>query len=191
MKEFNTTAVCIPSKHYMVDITDKVNEIKKMVDEGKYFTINRARQYGKTTTLNALRKVLLSNYQVINLDFQSIGAAGFKTEQTFVQEFSRAVLKKINTGLIIPREIDAQLTDFISRKKEKAKLGELFNTLSSWCGIEDKGLVLMIDEVDSASNNQVFLDFLSQLRDGYISRETGKCRHLNLLFLPELQILNI
>lgn len=67
MKEFNTTAVCIPSKHYMVDITDKVNEIKKMVDEGKYFTINRARQYGKTTTLNALRKVLLSNYQVINL----------------------------------------------------------------------------------------------------------------------------
>ena len=30
----------------------------------------------------------------------------------------------------------------------------------------------MIDKVDSASNNQVFLDFLSQLRDGYISRET-------------------
>ena len=24
MKRFNTTAVCIPSKHYMVDISDKV-----------------------------------------------------------------------------------------------------------------------------------------------------------------------
>ena len=33
-------------------------------------------------------------------------------------------------------------------------------------------VVLMIDEVDSATNNQVFLDFLAQLRDGYISRET-------------------
>ena len=55
MREFNTTAVCIPSKHYMVDIIDKVNEIRKMVDAGKYFTINRARQYGKTTTLLALR----------------------------------------------------------------------------------------------------------------------------------------
>ena len=41
MKEFNTTAVCVPSKHYMVDVTDKVQEIKALVDAGKYFTINR------------------------------------------------------------------------------------------------------------------------------------------------------
>lgn len=31
----------------------------------------------------------------------------------------------------------------------------------------------MIDEVDSASNNQVFLDFLVQLRDNYISRDVN------------------
>ena len=31
----------------------------------------------------------------------------------------------------------------------------------------------MIDEVDSATNNQVFLDFLAQLRDGYINRDTN------------------
>ena len=48
MKKFNTTAVCIPTKHYMVDISDKVEQIRKLVDEGKYFTISRARQYGKT-----------------------------------------------------------------------------------------------------------------------------------------------
>ena len=41
MKEFNTTAVCIPSKHYMVGITERVKEIKKLVDAGKYFVINR------------------------------------------------------------------------------------------------------------------------------------------------------
>ena len=29
----------------------------------------------------------------------------------------------------------------------------------------------MIDEVDSASNNQVFLDFLAQLRAQYIERD--------------------
>ena len=28
LKYFNTTAVCIPSKHYMVDITDRVKSIK-------------------------------------------------------------------------------------------------------------------------------------------------------------------
>ena len=52
MKRFNTTAVCIPSKHYMVDLSERVREIKKLVDAGKYFTINRARQYGKTTPLH-------------------------------------------------------------------------------------------------------------------------------------------
>lgn len=77
MKEFNTTAVCIPSKHYMVDLTDRVREIRKLVDAGKYFTINRARQYGKTTTLYALRKALADDYTVISLDFQGIGDAGF------------------------------------------------------------------------------------------------------------------
>ena len=43
MKKFNTTAVCIPDKYCMVDITDRVNVIKELVDAGKYFTINRAR----------------------------------------------------------------------------------------------------------------------------------------------------
>jgi hypothetical protein len=62
MKAFNTTAVCIPSKHYMVDLSERVAEIKKLVDAGKYFTINRARQYGKTTTLSALEKSLSMGY---------------------------------------------------------------------------------------------------------------------------------
>jgi len=42
----------------MVDLSERVKEIKKLVDAGKYFTINRARQYGKTTTIDALYKVL-------------------------------------------------------------------------------------------------------------------------------------
>ena len=72
MKEFNTTAVCIPSKHYMVDLSERVFQIKKMVDAGKYFTINRARQYGKTTTLTALKNLLQNDYLVLSLDFQNI-----------------------------------------------------------------------------------------------------------------------
>jgi hypothetical protein len=43
--------------------------------------------------------------------------------------------------------------------------------LSSWCGKSEKPIVLIIDEVDSATNNQVFLDFLSQLRGYYIKRD--------------------
>ena len=74
MKRFNTTGVCNPDQHYMVNISKRVSDIVKMVEEGKYFTINRARQYGKTTTLNELRKKLNDKYLVISLDFQGIGA---------------------------------------------------------------------------------------------------------------------
>ena len=57
-KIFNTEAVCIPEKHYMVDISRRLEKIKVFIDREQYFTMNRARQYGKTTTLRALRRYL-------------------------------------------------------------------------------------------------------------------------------------
>ena len=47
----------------------------------------------------------------------------------------------------------------------------LFESLSGICEAADKPIVLMIDEVDSAANNQVFLDFLAQLRAQYMERD--------------------
>ena len=173
MKKFNTTAVCIPSKHYMVDLSERVREIKKLVDDGKYFTINRARQYGKTTTINALEKTLQEEYSILSLDFQGISNAGFKTEEAFVKAFSRIVVrKKASAG--IPDHIVQELKDFIGRKEDRAVLDELFAALSNWCEDTEKPIVMIIDEVDSATNNQVFLDFLAQLRLQYLEREKNK-----------------
>ena len=92
MKQFNTTAVCIPSKHYMVDLSERVKEIKKLVDDGKYFTINRARQYGKTTTLSALKQVLNIEYIVLSLDFQSVDNDVFENGATFSQAMARIIV---------------------------------------------------------------------------------------------------
>lgn len=59
MKSFNTEVVCNPQKHYMVDISDKIDRIiAKYVENGKYFSINRGRQYGKTSTLRAISRKL-------------------------------------------------------------------------------------------------------------------------------------
>lgn len=49
-KTFNVNGICYPNEHYMVNIDSKLAQIKQLVDEKKYFVINRARQYGKTTT---------------------------------------------------------------------------------------------------------------------------------------------
>ena len=56
---FNVNGVCIPGLHYMVDLKDRLDAIKAMVDAGHYFAINIARQYGKTTMLRSLAGNLL------------------------------------------------------------------------------------------------------------------------------------
>ena len=172
MKGFNTTAVCIPLKHYMVDLSERVREIKKLVDAGKYFTINRTRQYGKTTTLYALKNDLAGEYDVINLDFQGIGDAGFRTEQSFVRAFCRLLKRKRLVYERLPEGTKDSVEEILSRKDNLAELDELFIVIGDWCNTSEKPVVLIIDEVDSATNNRAFLDFLAQLRDGYIARDT-------------------
>ncbi|MCD7816034.1 MAG: hypothetical protein LUH12_04890, partial [Bacteroides sp.] len=64
-KYFNVNGLCRPEKHYMVDLSSRLEQIKEMVDNGDYFTINRGRQYGKTTMLNALAEYLRNDYEVV------------------------------------------------------------------------------------------------------------------------------
>ncbi|MDE6916973.1 MAG: 9-O-acetyl-N-acetylneuraminate esterase, partial [Lachnospiraceae bacterium] len=49
------------------------------------------------------------------------------------------------------------------------------------CMLAPKPIVLMIDEVDSASNNQVFIDFLAQLRGYYLKRDKVSAFHAVIL----------
>ena len=171
VKEFNTTGICNPDKHYMVDISQRVKDIKALVDAGKYFCINRARQYGKTTTLAALKKALTGSYNVIYIDFQGIGQSGFETEEKYVQEFSRLIWNRRRTDKGLSAELLDKLNEWKNAKKPVVRLGELFDLLAAWCEQCESGIILIIDEVDSAANHQVFLDFLAQLREGYLSRE--------------------
>ena len=172
MKVFNTTAVCIPEKHYMVDLSERVKEIKKLVDSGKYFTINRARQYGKTTTLNALCPALQENYLVLNISFEGLTDAGVQTEGIFAQTISRLILDQYEFyGITIPDKIVSTLEEYNRMDPERLTLDKLYRTFRRWIAGSEKPVVLIIDEVDRVTNNQVFIDLLGLLRDGYIARE--------------------
>ena len=82
-RRFNVNGVCYPDEHYMVNIDSKLAEIKELVDEKQYFVINRARQYGKTTTLNLLVKYLADQYTVFFISFEGLGGTAFETEAEF------------------------------------------------------------------------------------------------------------
>ena len=103
-KVFNTTAVCIPEEHYMVNIAQRLQEIKALVDDGKYFTINKARQYGKTTTLIELKRLLEAEYYVVLMDFQTFGSADFANENVFALSFCHSFLRLFKV-LLLPLQI--------------------------------------------------------------------------------------
>ena len=175
LRYFNTTGICDPQKHYMVGLQQRLAEVKALVDEGKYFTINRARQYGKTTTLHALADYLNQDYFVVSMDFQmQMSDAKFKSENAFAIAFAKAFVtsSRANT-LSSGKTTDEALKLFASAWQADPghfELVELFQDVSAFCAAVPRKVVLMIDEIDSATNNQVFLDFLAQLRGYYINR---------------------
>lgn len=168
---FNTEGLCDPNLHYMVRLDDRLKKIKALfIDRGKYFVINRGRQYGKTTTIRALEEYLKEDYLVISMDFQEIGTDEFRNEMAFSRAFAEILLRvfeKIYTENA--REAQVPLSG-LRENKGNLYLRELFVWLSEICEKVSKPIVLMIDEVDSASNNQVFLDFLALLRRYYLGR---------------------
>ena len=98
MKTFTTTGVCTRERNYMVDITDRLEKIKTMIYAGDYFTINRARQYGKTTTLAALTEYLKDDYTVLNIDFQGLDDGSFESGGIFTQALSQLIIDECEFG---------------------------------------------------------------------------------------------
>ncbi len=203
-KIFNVSADCKPNLHYMVDITERLQKIKEFVDRGEYFTINRARQYGKTTTLRALKRYLINEYVVISMDFQKLGTGAFINENVFSLKFARYFLNVLKyarhspeNGMedAVPDSVNhvlLELEEIIRTEKGSFSLFELFLLLSQFCASSDKPVVLIIDEVDSVSNNQVFLDFLAQLRGYYIDRdETAAFRSVILASVYDIRNLKL
>jgi len=150
----------------MVDTSNKLKEIIELISKGKYFVINRPRQYGKTTTLSLLEQVLKDEYIVISINFQGIGEESFESSESFCLSFMRLVRESLDLVNISDEYKEAwfnkNVNDFI----------ELNLHIKKMC--KDQKIVLMIDEVDSASNNRVFLEFLGMLRNKYLARENRK-----------------
>lgn len=172
-KAFNVNGICYPNEHYMVNIDSKLAEIKQLVDEKKYFVINRARQYGKTTTLNMLVKYLADKYTVFFISFEGLGETAFESESAFCGTicelvYDTVIYEEVPTIDDTVRQI---IIDSVKQNKAEDML-TLSNLISNICRNAEVPVVLMIDEVDQASNHKVFIDFLGMLRSKFLKRST-------------------
>lgn len=169
-KTFNTAAVCVPSLHYMADISGKVNRIiSELIEPGLYFTINRARQYGKTTLLSQLETCLQERYHVICISFEGADDI-FASAQSLVNGFLRLTARELRRTAISPKLL-AEWEAPVTAPLEMIQLDERITDL---CCHADKEIVLMIDEVDKCTGHELFLVFLGLLRDKYIRHSKQK-----------------
>ncbi len=170
MKEFNITGTCIPNKHYMVDTSNKIDKIMKLIHAEEYFIINRPRQYGKTTTLFLLNNILkeTEDFLPIKISFEGIGDLIFEDEKIFSKEF----LQILADAILLT---NSQLADFLEDQKSNVEnFIDLSRALTKFMLKANKKVVLMIDEFDKSSNNQLFLSFLGLLRNKYLLRNEGQ-----------------
>lgn len=173
-KRFNVTGLCMPDRHYMADISKCLEEMKEYVDAGDYFTVNRARQYGKTTTLNALKRRLEDEYTVFLISFEGIEEEVFVDSASFCVRLVGLLYDTVNFGEVsgIPEDLKEEMRQRSIERAKEMDFRILMSLLSRICQRSYRPVVLMVDEVDQAGNYQVFTTFLGNLRDMYLKRDT-------------------
>ena len=168
MKEFNITGTCIPHLHYMVDIGDKVEKVIELIEKGKYFVISRPRQYGKTTMIYALEQKLKNCYMIISTSFEGLGDSKFKNDESFCSSIFETFSDGIYNGTEDEKQEVSQYGIGLKTLEEVSK------AITKFIKKQNKKVVLIIDEVDRASNFNLFISFLGMLRDKYLKRNSGK-----------------
>ena len=163
-KEFNITGSCNPERHYMVDTRKRFEAVEALIERGQYFTINRARQYGKTTTLDMIWRRLSERYLVIPLSFEAVGDSAFVSEEALVSTFARMMARNMDS--LTPDDALVNMWEHCAAKT----LDDLALVITEFCKEATKPVVLTIDEVDKSSDNQLFLNFLGMLRNSYLER---------------------
>ncbi|MCL2064876.1 MAG: AAA family ATPase [Candidatus Cloacimonetes bacterium] len=169
MKKFNITGTCIPDENFMVNISDKLEQVMALIKMKKYIVINRPRQYGKTTTLAALRRLLADSdeYVATRLSFEGVGDLMFSNEERFCKSFLGMLardsrIKKNGYGDLFNEKID-KITGF---ETLSLAITEIMSSI-------DKKIILIIDEVDKSRDNQIFISFLGLLREKYLNAREG------------------
>jgi len=178
---FNTTGLCNPEDHYMVDpFRHLYEDVLRLIENQQYFVVHAPRQTGKTTFLHALAHRLNKdgNYVSVVCSLESAGYPSISVEDAnavFIQSLYR-------------------MADFFLEKQYlppepglyPASESLLGKYLTDWCKALEKPLVLLLDEVD-ALYDDVLISTLRQLRDGFQTRPRNFPQSVALVGLRDIR----
>jgi AAA-like domain len=157
----------------MADVSPQLETTFAMVEKGEYFIINRPRQYGKTTMLYTIAAALRAkgDYLVFNISFEGIGDVIFDTEASFSKGFLEILADYAKYQVV-------ELAAWLRKASTEVKnLKDLSNAITDLMWQTDKKVVVLIDEVDKSSNNDLFVLFLGLLRNKFLQQEEMKTFH--------------
>ena len=167
-KFFNTAGPIIPEDHYYIPSFDRVDwpEIKTLINQKRYFLLHAPRQTGKTSALLEMMQALNEEgrYAALYINIEAAQAARNDIEAGISTVCSVLVR---SAGIYLKEN---RLSDWLDTKGAKLSAQDrLSGLLAHWCQINEKPLVLFIDEADALIGDTL-VSLLRQIRAGYAQR---------------------
>jgi hypothetical protein len=178
---FEDAGLVDPRSAYHVDLERVVNtknqDLKTMVDRGRYFSIFAPRQSGKTTFLEGFRLKLEkeSTYIPLIISFQRYKSLD---KRTFYQQIQNELYAQLISRLDrvhCPNLNEAESYLVSHKLTNHISLGELFEKLNQI--IKFKKIVIFIDEFDGIPEKELE-NFLTTLRELYQKYKKSKDKAL-------------
>ena len=169
-RQFNTAGPCKADKHYQIDPLKRINhlEIEALIRDERYFVLHAPRQTGKTTSLRALVDYLNASgsYRAVYANIE-----GAQTARHDVGLGIGAVIQ------VLARQIECdtgetRMIDWLQQHRQDNPNDVLTAMLTAWVRLDQKPVVLMLDEVDALVGDTL-ISLLRQLRSGYPERNVS------------------
>ena len=157
MREFNIFGPVDPQHHYHVDRVAVKAALRQRIDQGRYLTLNAARQTGKTTLFREVIAELMANgdYFGILLDFELLADL---EKADFYEEL----------GLLLERW-RTRYQPAAPKPPPMRHQAHFIRWLQATVRTLDKKGVLIIDEFDAVAT-ELIKPILSQFRGMYLER---------------------
>lgn len=176
---FNTAGPCQADIHYMLPATDRLPDIKRLIEQRGYFVIHAPRQTGKTTAMLSLAQELTASGRYTALLVSAEVGAAFPDDPGAAENAMLGVWQDVAEDWLPPELLPPPWPEAAAGQRIRS-------ALRAWARASTRPLVVFIDEIDCLQD-ATLISVLRQLRDGYAARPRAFPQSLALIGLRDVR----